>query len=409
MTRGLVGCRRRCSNLSVGASLLLQLRHAAHERLDLLEEEGLRLLLVGRRLVELLQQPHVRLEGRDSGRIQHAVKEEAKEVERLELALLGDLHQSLHADGDARLCVLLRLRLLQRRADLVADLPLLDLKLVEPLLLHCLLVADALLGRLHLRVRRLLHPESRGDGVRRSVDGPLLVLVLLLLPLLREAADGALLQLIGGDVCVVRLLLLLLLGSAAPLLPRRLLLAPVLLALALARVPAALDDAALSVGRVVEHVVCELVRHVRDVVVAARLAVEHDPLLRVELHRRLRQLALGAQHPLLDELVGLVLQVLGLVPAGDAALPLRLVEGRDRAELNRAVLGEVFARPLERLADVRRVDDHRLLAVAAPLLLADHRRHLVPVRWIIATADVEHGCHPASLWSTGVSAAARMH
>ena len=33
MTRGLVGCRRRCSNLSVGASLLLQLRHAAHERL----------------------------------------------------------------------------------------------------------------------------------------------------------------------------------------------------------------------------------------------------------------------------------------------------------------------------------------------------------------------------------------
>mmetsp|Transcript_36306 Transcript_36306/g.118608 ORF Transcript_36306/g.118608 Transcript_36306/m.118608 type:complete len:282 (+) Transcript_36306:579-1424(+) len=171
MTRGLVGCRRRCSNLSVGASLLLQLRHAAHERLDLLEEEGLRLLLVGRRLVELLQQPHVRLEGRDSGRIQHAVKEEAKEVERLELALLGDLHQSLHADGDARLCVLLRLRLLQRRADLVADLPLLDLKLVEPLLLHRLLVADALLGRLHLRVRRLLHltHHNRRGGLTRRL------------------------------------------------------------------------------------------------------------------------------------------------------------------------------------------------------------------------------------------------
>ena len=45
--------------------------------------------------------------------------------------------------------------------------------------------------------------------------------------------------------------------------------------------------------------------HVGGAVVAASLAVEDDVLLLIELHRRLRQLAPWAQHPLLDEFVRL--------------------------------------------------------------------------------------------------------
>jgi len=66
-----------------------------------------------------------------------------------------------------------------------------------------------------------------------------------------------------------------------------------------------------------------------------------------------------------------------------------LVEGRDSAELDRAVLGEVLRRPLQRLGHFRRVDDHCLLTVAASLELAGDWRHLIAVCGIIAAANVE--------------------
>ena len=77
------------------------------------------------------------------------------------------------------------------------------------------------------------------------------------------------------------------------------------------------------------------------------------------------------------------------MPAVDGAGALLLVERRDGAELDRAVLDDVLPRPLQRLADVVRVHEHRLLAVADALLLPDDRRHFVPVRGVVAAANVE--------------------
>ena len=78
-----------------------------------------------------------------------------------------------------------------------------------------------------------------------------------------------------------------------------------------------------------------------------------------------------------------------LMPAGDGARALLVVEGRDSAELDRAVLGQVLRRPLQRLGHIRRVDDHRLLTVAASLELAGDSRHLIAVGGVIAAANVE--------------------
>ena len=78
-----------------------------------------------------------------------------------------------------------------------------------------------------------------------------------------------------------------------------------------------------------------------------------------------------------------------LVPASDGARALICVERRDSAELDRAVLGEVLRRPLQRLGHVRSVDDHRLLTVTASLELAGDWRHLIAVGGIIAAANVE--------------------
>ena len=77
------------------------------------------------------------------------------------------------------------------------------------------------------------------------------------------------------------------------------------------------------------------------------------------------------------------------MPARDRARALLVVEGGDGAELDGAVLGEVLGGALERLGHLRGVDNHRLLAVSAALLLALHGGHLVAVGGVIPTANVE--------------------
>lgn len=137
-------------------------------------------------------------------------------------------------------------------------------------------------------------------------------------------------------------------------------------------------DAALLIRWVLQDEGAQLVRHVGHAAVAARLAVEHDVVLAVHLHRRLRQRAARAQHELLDELVHQILKDARVVRAVHRARADLGVVLRDGAELDGAVLGEVLGRPLEGARHVARVHDHRLDAVAAALNLTDDAGHLRP-------------------------------
>jgi hypothetical protein len=131
------------------------------------------------------------------------------------------------------------------------------------------------------------------------------------------------------------------------------------------------------------------VRRVGERAVAAGFAVKDDVVLLVDLHRRLRKLALGADHELLDELVHKVLEHVGVVCAVHRARADLLVVLGDGAELDGAILGKVLGRSLERARHVARVDDHRLDPVPTTLNLADDARHLVPVRRVVAATDVD--------------------
>mmetsp|Transcript_46843 Transcript_46843/g.130148 ORF Transcript_46843/g.130148 Transcript_46843/m.130148 type:complete len:527 (-) Transcript_46843:50-1630(-) len=341
----------------------LRVRRLAHQLLDEREQMLLRLGLVGRRLEQLGEELGLRLQLLHGILVEVALKDETEEVVGLQLVLLRHAHQRL----DALVEDLLGHRLL----DLLADPVLLELKLVHAQLFRLLL---------HLLQQRVLLRLALGDGLVRHVHRPIAVVVVVVVVGGRRAGGG------GGRHLLFLLLLLLLLSGVLGLL----LLALVgLLLLLLGQAHAAHHHAALVVGRVVQDVRRQLVPHVRHAVVAARLAVKVDVLL-LDLHRRLRQLAARAQHPLLDELVGLLLQHRRFVPAGDRARALVHVEPRHvRAQFDRAVLGQVLRRPLQRLCDVGRVREHSALAVAAPLLLADDRRHLVAICRVVPTTDVD--------------------
>lgn len=138
-----------------------------------------------------------------------------------------------------------------------------------------------------------------------------------------------------------------------------------------------------AIGRMVDDVRGQLVQGLGyDVVVTARYtllsydAVDHG-------ERRLRVVALGAEHELAYEGVEQVEQLIGVV----RAVHDELVRGHAHlgAELAPEVLGRIGGRPTQRLGHRHHVRYHCLDAVAAALHFGRQLRHLVPFFRFYAT------------------------
>mmetsp|Transcript_26819 Transcript_26819/g.40366 ORF Transcript_26819/g.40366 Transcript_26819/m.40366 type:complete len:516 (+) Transcript_26819:321-1868(+) len=336
----------------------LCIRRLADKLLHKGEQLLLRLSLVGGGLEELDEKLLLRLQLLDRILVEVGLKDEPKQISRLQFVLLGDGHQGLDAVVDRLLlhCLLHSL----------ADALLLHLELIHADLLHLLLY---LLERLLL----LLHPSSH--RLRGSVHAPVIVIFVSIVWRGRWHCR----------LLFLRLFFLLLLVAE-----RLVLLDFLLFLLVFLRETCASNlDASLGIRRVVEDVRRQLVTHVRKAVMATCLAVKVDVLL-LDLHRRLWQLATWAQHPLADELVRLLLEHRCLMPASDRTGSLIRVEASHiRTKLDRTVFCEVLWGALQRLGNIRRVREHGALSIPAPLQLPHHGGHLVAIRGVIATADIE--------------------
>ena len=122
----------------------------------------------------------------------------------------------------------------------------------------------------------------------------------------------------------------------------------------------------------------ELVLHVARLARAAREAVVVDYFM-FDLVGRLRELAGGTQHELLDVHAEFILQDSRLMSAVHDR-PLRIIIVRRlSAQFTPKKLRHLAGRAVQRRRDVDHIRDRRLDAVAAALDLADDARHLVAV------------------------------